>query len=143
MAKTAELECRRIATKTTLATMRGNVASFEGESCLHFAHAHLIALGHDLPEIPAFNSARGAAKAMKTRGWASVEDMLDQYLDRIEPAQMLLGDIATTEGEGGLASILICAGPHKLMGWLPERQGFALFDGGLDEVTGAWRGWCS
>lgn len=119
--------------------MRKGAVSFEKTSCLHFVHAHLTALGHELPEIPAFDSAAGAKRAMKARGWASVEAMLDEYLEPIPPARMVLGDVATAPGEGGLATIVIASGTGKLLGWHPETRRFALYDGGLDNLTGAWK----
>lgn len=139
MEQLPDLERRRKASAETLARMRGTKVSWQGASCLHFAHAHMVAMGHELPPIPDFDSARSAMRAMRERGWDGVEDMLDAHLERIAPARMLLGDVATAPGEGGLATIVVSAGPFKLMSWHPETGSFALFDGGMAELTGAWR----
>lgn len=135
-----ELERRRVATEKTLKRYRGKVFDWsKGVTCVHLARFHLRNMGHKPETLPRFRSALSAKKALKERGWESVEAMLDSMMPRIAPAQMLLGDLAVVPGQEGLDCILVSAGPLKLMGWHPETGEFVLYDGGLDEVTGAWR----
>lgn len=135
-----ELERRRVATEKTLARYRGKVFDWRtGITCVHLARAHLRNMGHKPPTLPRFRSPLGAKKALKERGWVSVEAMLDSMLPRIVPAQMLLGDLAIVPGQDGMDSILVSAGPLKLMGWHPETGDFVLYDDGISAVTGAWR----
>jgi hypothetical protein len=89
--------------------------------------------------VPRIRSALAAKRAMQSNGWESVEDMLDSMLPRIAPAMMLLGDLAVVPGEDGFASIMICAGPQKVMGWHPETGAFVVYDGGIGELSAAWR----
>ena len=96
-------------------------------------------MNHKPPMLPRIRSALAAKRALKERGWANVEAMLDALLPRIAPAQMMLGDLASVSGTDGLDCILICAGPFKLLGWHPEDGRFVTYDGGNAEVAGAWR----
>lgn len=140
MAQLPELERRRIATEKTLGRYRRKVFDWRtGITCVHLARFQLKNMGHKPPTLPRIRSALGAKRALKERGWGSVEAMLDALLPRIAPAQMLLGDLAVVPGQDGLDCILVSAGPLKLMGWHPESGAFVLYDDALAEVTGAWR----
>lgn len=130
---------RRDATQQTLDRFRGLDFDWSSMTCVHLAHAHLSEMGHDLPKIPDFDSALGAARAMKERGWESVSDMLDEFLPRIAPASMLLGDLALIKGAGGLDAIFICAGPLKVFGWRDDAPDLVVLDVSFGELEGAWR----
>lgn len=135
-----ELERRRVATEKTLARYRGKVFDWsKGITCVHLARFHLRNMGRKPETLPRIRSALGAKKALKARGWGSVEAMLDSMLARITPAQMVLGDLAIVPGDSGLDAIFVCAGPLKVFGWREDRPELVLLDIGLDELTGAWR----
>jgi hypothetical protein len=69
-----------------------------------------------------------------------VSEMLDSILERIPPSRMLLGDLAVAPSdEGGMGSIMVCAGPHKLMGWREDAPELVMLDVTLDQLEGAWR----
>lgn len=131
---------RKNATQQTLDRHRGTEFDWvRGITCVHLACDHLVAMGHDVPEIPSFNTALGAARALQERKWSSVSDMLDSLLERISPASMMLGDLAVIEGAGGLDAIFICAGPLKVFGWRDDAPDLVLLDVSLGELQGAWR----
>lgn len=140
MAQLPELERRRVATTKTLARYRGKVFDWsKGITCVHLARAQLKAMGHKPPTLPRFRSALGAKRALKERGWESVEAMLDSMLPRIAPAQMRLGDIAAVPGDKGLDALFVCAGPLKLFGWREDHPALVILDVSLDDLTAAWR----
>lgn len=132
---------RKDATEATLKRYRGKVFDWsKGITCVHLARYHLRKMGHRPPSLPRFRSAFAAKQAMRERGWANVEEMLDSMLPRIAPAMMMLGDLAVAPSdEGNMGSIMICAGPHKLLGWREDAPELVLLDVTLDELTGAWR----
>lgn len=130
---------RRDVTKLTRDRFKGVDFQWSSASCLHMAHSHLSEMGHVLPDIPPFDTALGAARAMKERGWESVADMLDEFLPRIAPASMWLGDLALIKGAGGLDAIFICAGPLKVFGWRDDVPDLVLLDMSFGELEGAWR----
>ena len=130
---------RKIATQRTLDRFRGVEFDWSAVTCVHLAHAHLSEMGYDLPEIPQFDTALGAARALQANGWSSVSDMLDSHLMRIAPAQMVLGDLALGQGDGVLDGIFVCAGPLKVFGWREDTPDLVLLDVGLGELKGAWR----
>lgn len=134
------LEKRRVATEKTLARYRAKAFDWaSGITCVHMARYHLRNMGHRPQGLPRFRSALGATKALQERGWQSVTDMLDSMLPRIAPAQMLLGDLASCEGDNGLDSIMICAGPQRLFGWREDEDKLVVLSVGLGEVSAAWR----
>lgn len=109
---------RRDITSRTIEKYRFEALSFERQvTCLHLFRDHLIGMGHKPPEIPAFKSVRGAAKAMKAAGFANLAAIADRVLPlaRIAPAAMLVGDIGLLPGEP-FEAIVIWAG-GKMFGW--------------------------
>ena len=133
-----DLERRRVATQKTLDRYRNKSFDWQrGITCVHLARYHLKQMGHKPETLPRIRSAFAAKKAMNERGWDSVTDMLDSMLPRITPARMKLGDLATVAGDSGFDSILICAGPFKMMGWHPDGS-FVVYDGGNGKVEFAW-----
>jgi len=136
-----ELERRRVATEKTLKRYRKKVFDWSrGITCVHLARFHLRAMGHRPETLPRIRSALAAKRALKARGWESVEQMLDSMLPRIAPAQMMLGDLTVLPSEDGLSAIFVCAGPQKAFGWAEEQPELAVVDvQNLDGLRGAWR----
>lgn len=135
-----ELERRRVATEKTLARYRGKILDWStGCICIRLARDHLRNMGHKPQSLPRVRSPLAAKKALKERGWSSVAAMLDSMLERIAPAEMMLGDLAIVPGDAGLDAIFVCAGPLKVFGWREDAPALVLLDIGLDELTGAWR----
>lgn len=135
-----EMIRRKEATEATLARYRGKAFDWsKGITCVHLARCQLRKMGHKPPSMPRFRSAFAARQAMTERGWNTVAEMLDSMLPRIAPARMLLGDLAVAASEDGMGSIMICAGPHKLMGWREDAEELIMLDVTLDQLEAAWR----
>ena len=135
-----ELLRRKAATEKTLSRYRHKAFDWScGVTCVHLARAQMKAMGHTPPTMPRFRSAFAARQAMTERGWNTVAEMLDSMLPRIAPARMLLGDLAVAQSDDGMGSIMICAGPFKLMGWREDAAELVMLDVTLDELVGAWR----
>ena len=133
---------RQEATAATMAKFRGKARSWEsGITCAHLARFHLRKMGHRVEPLPRLRSLIAARRALDARGWADVTAMLDAQpgLLRIAPAQMALGDLATLESGDGLGAIMVCAGPHKLIGWRDDAPEMVVLDVELGELSAVWR----
>jgi hypothetical protein len=133
---------RAAITKQTIDKYRFEALNFERQvTCLHLFRDHLIAMGHKPPKIPAFNSVRGAAKAMKAAGHPNLTAIADKVLPlaRIAPAQMLVGDIGLLPGEP-FEAIVIWAG-GKMFGWHDSDLSklSVITDVPMDTFIAAWR----
>lgn len=139
----SDLLRRQAATQATLDHFRGKAWSWQdGRTCVHLARYHLRAMGHRPERIPPrITSALAARRAMDRRGWSNVVDLLDAQpgLMRIAPARAMMGDIAAARSEDGIGGILICAGPHKFMGWQQGAAGLVLIEADLNQLDGVWR----
>lgn len=136
----SNLATRVAATNRTIAKYRNKPFDWDGETCLHLARTQLRNMGQRPPSIPRFYSAIGAKRAMVKAGYADMAAIFDGLgLQRIPPAQMLVGDIAVLPGEDGFDAIVICAG-GKLLGWhgsdMSKLQPIA---DAMASATGAWR----
>lgn len=139
----AELVMRQRATQLTVDKFMGSELSWEqGKTCIHMMHAHLLHMGHAKPPaMPCVRSPAAAKRALKKRGCDSVEELLDTILVRLPaPAFARLGDIATAEGEHGLAAILINTGRNTWLGWHEDAERAVMVAVSGDELTGAWCG---
>jgi hypothetical protein len=137
--RTAELNWRKAATDKTLARYKNRQFDWStGVTCIHMAWAHLRAMGHRPPTLPRFRSALMAKRALNEAGHEGVTALLDSLLPRIAPARMMLGDLATVEGEVGLDAIMICAGPQRLFGWREDEAGLVVLGVAMKDVKAAW-----
>lgn len=135
-----EMEWRRVATQATKDHFIGRPFDWQqGRHCVQLAHYHLRKMGKRPPRLPRVRNAEEARAALAERGWGSVSEMLDSLLERIPPAMMRLGDIAVTPGDQGFDSVVINVAAGKFLGWLPDGSRVVVYDGGVRELTGAWR----
>lgn len=134
---------RMMAAEQTIATYRGREWAWEaGHTCAHMARFHLRQMGHKPEPMPSFRSMVGAKRALASRGWATVADMLDGQagLARITPGMMLPGDLGYLESEDGLGSICLYLDRHKLGGWFVETgDEFVIVDVEMRPIEAAWR----
>lgn len=132
---------RQEATQATVDKFTGKPFDWNaGVHCVKLAHYHLRQMGwRKLPKLPLVKSPLAAKKALKARGWDSITAMLDSLLERIPPAMMRLGDIATVEGDEGFDAVFINAGPRRLFGWREDQPVAVMLDVSLDEISAAWR----
>lgn len=132
---------RERATRATLEKYRGKTFDWRtGTTCVHMFRFHLRQLGYRPPTMPRLRSALIAKREMQRRGWGGVEDLVDAMgLQRIAPAQMMLGDIATGPADEFFGAIGICAGPLKLLGWREDAADLVVLDTDFTQLTGAWR----
>lgn len=86
--------------------------------CIALAAAHLRQLGRDVPTLPAYRAATGAAKAMKALGYATLAAALDGHgLERIAPASVLVGDIVSLDADHRLGALAVYLGNDAMIGW--------------------------
>lgn len=133
---------RRDRTAAVLAKFRDKPFSWEGANCLRLAREQMLAMGHAPPPIPVFRSAMGAQRALRRRGFETLEALLDSMLARIPPAAAWLGDLVMLPGHEGqsFGALFIAGGDGILRGWHDSDPG------GLRNVVqaehhaiGAWR----
>jgi len=129
------------ATEATKAKYEHRAMSWERETtCVHMARFHLRKMGHKLPNMPRVKSLLSAKRELKNNGWQDTAAMLDQFLERIAPAQMRMGDVAVMQDDSGMGAVVISLGMgwSKVMGWHEDVEGLAIMD--VKEFIGAWRG---
>jgi hypothetical protein len=109
-------------------------------TCAHMARFHLERCGRRTEALPRMRSALTARRVLNQRGWADVAGWIDSMgLERIAPAMMLPGDIASLPTEDGLGSIVIACGHHKVIGWREDQPGLVVVDVPLSALEKAWR----
>lgn len=134
---------RQEAAQATLDKFRGKALDWQaGMTCVHLARYHLLRMGHKVPPMPRLRSLLTARRELNARGWADCRAMLDAQpgLAAIPSAMMLLGDLAVlASDDGDIGSIMVCAGPNKLLGWREDAPALVVLDVDFSEITAAWR----
>ena len=137
-----DLVARVAATERTVAKYRTRAFDWHARAtCIHMARFHLRQLGHRPPSVPDFRSAVGARRALKKTGHDTVEALFDSLPGLVRlpaPSMMMVGDLATLEGdEDGLPSIVVSAG-GKVLGWHEDDpSGLKPID--AHAIRAAWR----
>jgi hypothetical protein len=136
--KLPDLIRRRRAVEATMEKYRHRVFDWKTKaSCLHMFRFHLVRMKRKAPALPPVGSLLAAKRALKARGWKDVGDMMDGIgLKEINPAQMLLGDVAMLESEDGLGAIVISVG-GKVIGWHDDGEAMVVME--PLEIKRAWR----
>lgn len=144
----AELALRAVQTEMVIDALREVPFDWDGASCIHLARAQAFALGHQVPRVPRFRSARGALRALKKQGAASVAELLDQWFPRHPaPAFARVGDLVLLPGDDGagnrddrLGAICIADGQGNLFGWHgSDLSRLSVIKWAAAEAVAAWR----
>lgn len=135
------LHQRERATRPVVAAFDRPVDWKRRVTCLHMFRAQLVAMGHQPPPIPPFNSPQGALRALRKRGFETVAQLAETLLPgrRIAPARMIVGDVALAPGMHGFDAVLIDTG-NGLIGWSEtDLSRLHIIEIDRDRLIGAWR----
>lgn len=129
---------RQRALEATMKKYRNRSFSWDGsDTCIHMLRFHANKLGHKIERVPKLAGPLDAKRELKKRGWASVEDMLNDLFEPIPVARMLPGDVSILPDDSGLQAVVISLG-DKVIGWHEEHEGMVVMEPvGLLEK--AWR----
>lgn len=112
------LAMRADATNRTVAEFAEKGFDWDGASCIHLARRQAENMGHRVPAMPAFRSRHGALRGLVKTGHRTLETLLDSMFERIDPARMLVGDLAMLPGEDRrLRAVVIFDGHLSVAGW--------------------------
>lgn len=132
-----EMIRRQVATQATMDKYRDKKFSWaDSQTCIHMLRFHLRQMGHKPETLPRIRSAIAARRALDTRGWKDVGDMLDTLLPRIPYASRALGDIVMFESDDGFGAITIAV-EQKVIGWHADYDGMTVLQ--PINISGAWR----
>lgn len=132
---------RASATQKTFDKFRGKPFGWKDASCAHLLRTHLRNMGHRPPAMPAFRSAVGAKRALKDMGASDLTGLLAGLnLMEIQPAKMLVGDLAVLPGDDGVFdAIVVSAGNGKFMGWHGAGEGLQMMTDVMPHIKAAFR----
>lgn len=127
---------RVTATQKTVDAIKGKPFEDGKCDCMQLVKLHAKHMGYKLP-VPRYSSVKGAAAAMRKLGFTTLAEAMDHHFTRIEPHQVLAGDIVEGPGANGFSSLGIAVGNGRIIAF-HEEVPFAdilqpLF------LTGAWR----
>lgn len=138
-----ELQRRVAATQATEKRFRNRPFNWAGAAtCIHLVRFHAAQLGHRLPIVPRFQSALGAARALKATGFASLPALMDAHFAPVPAAFLSVGDILAIPGDSGFEALLVKGGIDKFLGWHEDGEGctiIALSGDDIRQAVGAWK----
>lgn len=92
-----------------------------GATCVHLVRKQLVGMGHKPPPMKAFRSALTAKRALQSKGWKSLAEMMDSLLPAIPPARAVVGDVVEMPSEDEtFGALAVVVGNGRLMGYFGE-----------------------
>jgi hypothetical protein len=131
---------RTAAAQATLDRFKDKPFKWGTRDCGRLVAFHLRQLGYKvkLPPSGSYGTLLGAKKTLKALGFASVPAALDSYgLERIAPAETVVGDIIQWPSENELAALAVVMGNGRVIAYHPHAEGAAVME--LLEFVAAWR----
>jgi hypothetical protein len=89
---------RQRATQKTVDLCKGKAFVDWQNDCIKLMSRHARHMGRPV-KIPRYHDAKSAADALRSLGASTIGEALDQLFERIEPHQILLGDIVEMPGK--------------------------------------------
>lgn len=110
-----------------------------GATCVHLVRKQLVGMGHKPPPVKAFRSALMAKRALQSKGWANLAQMMNSLVTPIAPSRAILGDIVEMPSDdetfGALAVVM---GNGRIMGYLGDTDLLTIAQPTVTPVA-AWR----
>lgn len=111
---------RQQAAAAAVARFKDASLKYGVNDCVRMAGFTLRKMGHkvELPKTGEYKSLLGGLKALKGRGFGSIEAALDGMgLARLTLAYAQPADIIGVPGEDGFTALWICVGNGRALGW--------------------------
>lgn len=133
-----ELLARAQACEKTIAAYAEQPYELGRRDCARMVAQHAKHMGHQITvsAYGSYTTPAGALRALRRRGYPSLEALLDRLWERIPPALVLPGDVLALPSASGVLSALVvrldgvnCMGVYQ--------GGFAIAE--MTGFTGAWR----
>lgn len=124
------------ATQKTVDLYKGRVFEDGRADCVQLMLIHARHMGRKI-KVPRYRDVSGAAAAMRKLGFETLGQAMDHYFTRIEPHQVLLGDIIEVPGQNGFSSLMIAVGNGRTIGFHESIPFAEILQPVL--ISGAWR----
>ncbi len=111
---------RRDAAQKTLDVWSKRPMKLGTSDCVRMVASHLRLLGYQvkLPASGSYRTVNSGLKALKERGFDSVEAALDAMgMQRIAPAAAIVGDIIMLPGVDRLGGLAVCLGNGRVVAY--------------------------
>ena len=110
-----------------------------GATCVHLVRKQLVGMGHKPPPVKAFRSALTAKRALHSKGWATLAQMMDDLVQPIPASRAILGDIVEMPSDDDtFGALAIVMGNGRIMGYLGETDLLTIAEPTVTPVA-AWR----
>lgn len=136
----SDLLKRRDTTQATLDHFASKAFDWRtGATCVHLVRKQMVGMGHKPPPMKAFRSALTAKRALQSKGWVSLAEMMDSLLDAIPPSRAILGDIVEMPSEDEIfGALAVVMGNGRIMGYLGDTDLLTIAQPTVTPIA-AWR----
>lgn len=127
---------RVAATQKTVERFKGKTFHPGACDCVKLVIVHAKHMGKRI-SIPKYGSWKSAAATMRKLGFATLSEAMDHYFTRIEPHQVLAGDIIEMPGSHQFAALSIAVGNGRVIGFHESIPHCDVLQPVM--ISGAWR----
>lgn len=125
------------ATQKTVDRFKGKEFKEGKFDCVQLVIWHAKHMGRKRIKVPRYGDFASAATAMRTLGFEFLSQAMDRHFTRIEPVQVLAGDIVEMPGGNGFSALTIAVGNGRVLGFHESIPHADILQPLL--ISGAWR----
>lgn len=134
--KKPDLVRRMEATQKTVDLCKGKAFVEWQNDCVKLVARHAKHMGKPI-KVPRYKDAKSAAAALRLLGAATLGEALDRWFKRIEPSQVLMGDIVEMPGANGFSGLTVAVGNGRVLGFHEDIPHCDILQPVV--ISGAWR----
>lgn len=127
---------RVAATEKTVTIFKGKNFALGKFDCIQLVLCHARNMGKRI-KIPPYGDWKSSAAALGKVGFGTLGAAMDKHFTRIEPANVLAGDILESPGGNGFSGLTIAVGNGRVLGFHEDIPHCDILQPVL--ISGAWR----
>jgi hypothetical protein len=125
-----------VATQKTVDRFKGRKFRDGKADCIQLVAMHARHMGRPI-RVPKYRDAKSAAKVLRDLGFKTLAEAMDHYFARIEPSEVLMGDIIEMPGGNGFSSLSVAVGNGRVIGFHEDVPHADILQPVI--ISGAWR----
>ena len=124
------------AAQKTVDAFKGRAFEDGKTDCIQLVLRHARHMGKRI-KVPRYGDLKSASNTLRTLGFKTLGEALDRHFTRIEPSQVLAGDVVEVPGENGFSSLMVAVGNGRALGFHQDIPHCDILQPLL--ISGAWR----
>jgi hypothetical protein len=124
------------ATQKTVDAFKGKQFAEGKGDCIQLVLVHARHMGRRI-KIPRYGDVKSAADVLRRMGFSTLGEAMDAHFKRIQPVEIMAGDIVESLGSNGFSGLMVAVGNGRTLGFHEDIPHCDILQPLI--VSGAWR----